>query len=127
MLFNSFEFIFLFFPIVTFLYFFLKKKNLNFSSKVFLIIASLFFYSYWNIKFLPLIIFSVIINYFFYLKIFYSKKKYVFFASTNNKKYARGEQNRTSSKYSKIHFVNISYCYTFGNHNSVHVLFITDK
>ena len=76
MLFNSFEFIFLFFPIVTFLYFFLKKKNLNFSSKVFLIIASLFFYSYWNIKFLPLIIFSVIINYFFYLKIFYSKKSF---------------------------------------------------
>ncbi len=78
MLFNSFEYIFLFFPFVIFFYFFLKKKNLYFESKIFLIISSLFFYSYWNINFLPLIILSVLINYYFYSRILISKKKYFF-------------------------------------------------
>lgn len=64
MLFNSFIFILVFFPIVFLLYFFLNKKGLIFFSKIFLIFSSLFFYSWWNIYYLPLILFSIIFNYF---------------------------------------------------------------
>tara|TARA_B110000444_G_scaffold251277_2_gene278888 strand:- start:1357 stop:2832 length:1476 start_codon:yes stop_codon:yes gene_type:complete len=64
MLFNSFIFILVFFPIVFSLYFFLNKKGLFFFSKIFLVFSSLFFYSWWNIYYLPLILFSIIFNYF---------------------------------------------------------------
>lgn len=63
MLFNSYEFIFIFLPIVVIIYFFLNKKALFITSKIWLIIASLFFYAWWNVKFLPLIIVSIIVNY----------------------------------------------------------------
>ncbi len=63
MLFNSYEFIFLFLPITYFIYFFLNKRHLTEASKAFLVFASLFFYSWWNIKYLPLILISMIFNY----------------------------------------------------------------
>lgn len=63
MLFNSYEYIFLFLPISIVLYFYLNKKQLIFAAKVWLAFASLFFYSYWNIAYLPLILFSIIFNY----------------------------------------------------------------
>ncbi|MFH0709447.1 MAG: MBOAT family protein, partial [Pseudomonadota bacterium] len=49
MLFNSYEFIFFFLPITFFVYFWLNKKRLTQASKAWLVFASLFFYSWWNI------------------------------------------------------------------------------
>lgn len=63
MLFNSFEFIFAFLPITFFVYFYLNKKRLSQASKLFLVCSSLFFYSWWNIVYLPLILSSMIFNY----------------------------------------------------------------
>lgn len=63
MLFNSFEFIFLFLPISILVYFFLLKKRLTIAAKSWLLFASLFFYSWWNIKYLPLIMGSILFNY----------------------------------------------------------------
>ena len=63
MLFNEINYILFFFPISVAIYFFIKKKNL-FYSKLFLIFCSLFFYSYWNYKYLPLIIFSIVGNFY---------------------------------------------------------------
>ncbi len=63
MLFNSYEFIFVFLPITFFIYFFLNRRRFIVLSKCWLVGASLFFYSWWNIIYLPLIIFSIIFNY----------------------------------------------------------------
>ena len=63
MLFNSYEFIFAFLPITFFVYFFLNKKRLTTASKGWLVFTSLFFYSYWNIVYLPLILISILFNY----------------------------------------------------------------
>ncbi len=63
MLFNSFEFIFLFLPVTFFVYFYLAHKKLTIAAKGFLAAASLFFYSYWNIIYLPLILGSIAVNY----------------------------------------------------------------
>ena len=69
MLFNSYEFIFLFLPITFFVYFFLNKKRLSEAAKGFLVLSSLFFYSWWNIAYLPLIVASMIFNYSFGLEL----------------------------------------------------------
>jgi len=61
--FNSYEFIFFFLPITFFIYFYLNKKRLTEASKAFLVFASLFFYSWWNIIYLPLILVSMLVNY----------------------------------------------------------------
>jgi len=63
MLFNSYEFIFLFLPITFFVYFFLNSKRLTEISKGFLVFSSLFFYSWWNIVYLPIILVSMLFNY----------------------------------------------------------------
>lgn len=63
MLFNSYTFIFLFFPIVLFVYFHLGESKRSEWANVWLVIASLFFYGYWEISFLPLLIGSILINY----------------------------------------------------------------
>jgi len=63
MLFNSYEFIFIFLPIIFFIYFFLLNKRLVGGAKAFLVFASLFFYSWWNISYLPLILTSMLFNY----------------------------------------------------------------
>ena len=63
MIFSSFEFIFLFLPITLFIYFYLNKINLITYASLFLACASLFFYSWWNIVYLPLILISVSANY----------------------------------------------------------------
>lgn len=64
MLFNSYEFIFLFLPITLVIYFLLNKYNKNMLSKAWLVIASLYFYSYFNKSYLILIIVSILVNYF---------------------------------------------------------------
>lgn len=63
MLFSSLEYIFLFLPIAFLFYHFLLRKRLISAAKCFLIFASLFFYSYWNIKYLPLLLTSILVNY----------------------------------------------------------------
>jgi alginate O-acetyltransferase complex protein AlgI len=62
-LFNSYEFIFVFMPVSFFIYFYLNHKRLTTASKVWLACASLFFYSWWNILYTPLIITSVMFNF----------------------------------------------------------------
>jgi len=62
-LFNSYIYIFAFLPVVFFTYFFLLKRGMLLASKVLLVFASLFFYSWWNIKYLPLILISMFVNY----------------------------------------------------------------
>ena len=85
MLFNSFEYIFIFLPTLLFIYYYLnfKLKLL----KITLVIFGLFFYSYWNINFLPILLTSILVNYFFASKIqtnISHKKKLLFVAITFN-------------------------------------------
>jgi len=63
LLFNSYEFIFAFLPITFFIYFYLNHKRLTEASKGFLVFTSLFFYSWWNISYLPIILVSMLFNY----------------------------------------------------------------
>jgi len=63
LLFNSYEFIFAFLPITFIIYFYLLNKRLIIGAKGFLVFASLFFYSWWNIVYLPLILGSMLFNY----------------------------------------------------------------
>ena len=62
MLFNSYVFIFAFLPLSFFLYFYLNTKS-TLWAKSFLVLASLFFYSWWNILYLPIILGSMFFNY----------------------------------------------------------------
>lgn len=65
MLFNSYIFIFAFFPIVLLGYFGLNHFQKYTAAKVFLIIASLYFYGYFNWWYLLIIVTSVVLNYCF--------------------------------------------------------------
>ena len=75
MLFNSFEFIFLFLPITFFIYFYLLNQNYQVGAKGFLVLSSLFFYSWWNISYLPIILLSMFFNYRIAKKLNYRKNK----------------------------------------------------
>ncbi len=63
MLFNSYVFIFAFLPVTFFVYFYLNSKKLTVAAKSFLVASSLFFYSWWNVAYLPIILFSMLFNY----------------------------------------------------------------
>ena len=63
MLFNSYIFFALFLPVVVICYFLLNSKKLTVASRVWLFLCSMFFYSWWNIKFLPLIMISILFNF----------------------------------------------------------------
>lgn len=63
MLFNSYEFIFAFWPVTFVVYFLLNRFTPSIFGKLFLAAASLFFYSWWSIKSLPLILASIAFNY----------------------------------------------------------------
>lgn len=64
MLFNSYEFIFLFLPITLIVYFTLNRFDKNRLAKGWLVLASFYFYSYFNKKYLILIVASIVVNYF---------------------------------------------------------------
>jgi len=64
MLFNSDIYIFLFLPVTVAVYFILNHFRFQGAAKFFLGAASLFFYSWWNWRYLPLIVMSVVFNYF---------------------------------------------------------------
>ncbi len=63
MLFNSIEYIYIFLPIVFAVYFFLNKFKLQNLSLIFLLFASLYFYSTYKIQYTYIIILSIIFNY----------------------------------------------------------------
>lgn len=44
-------------------YFYLNSKRLILGAKIWLVVGSLFFYSYWNVIYLPLILLSIFVNY----------------------------------------------------------------
>lgn len=50
-------------PVTFFVYFYLNYKRLVTASKAWLVVSSLFFYSWWNVVYLPLILVSILFNY----------------------------------------------------------------
>lgn len=62
MLFNTLEFIFIFLPIVAVLFFWFASKNHTLAAS-WLVIASLFFYGWWNPRFVLLLLVSIGFNY----------------------------------------------------------------
>lgn len=50
-------------PITFFVYFYLNRKRLTEASKGWLVVSSLFFYSWWNVVYLPLILVSMVFNF----------------------------------------------------------------
>ena len=62
MLFNSYEFIFLYLPIVVAGFYVLNLLNRS-AAVIWLAGASLFFYGFWNWRFVPLLVGSVVFNY----------------------------------------------------------------
>ncbi len=83
MLFDTYEFILIFLPITFFMYFYLNKKKMILAGKIFIVFASLFFYSWWNIIYLPILLLSVLFNYFISRKMLninnIKKKKFLLF------------------------------------------------
>lgn len=65
MLFNSYEFIFIFLPVTLLGYYLSAKFIKNQAAKLFLIFASVCFYSYWDINNLPVLLASICVNYLF--------------------------------------------------------------
>lgn len=63
MLFNSFVFIFLFLPLTFIAYFGLNRLKYYKLAKGGLVIASLYFYAFFNISYLPIILVSILVNY----------------------------------------------------------------
>lgn len=63
MLFNSYAFIFCFLPITLIGFFSLTRWRLTQVALAWLVVASLAFYSYWSIAYLPLLLISIVINY----------------------------------------------------------------
>lgn len=62
MLFNSFPFFLVFLPLALLGYFLLSKYSLRLSI-IFLLLASLAFYSYWDVAYLPLLLLSICCNF----------------------------------------------------------------
>ncbi len=63
MIFSSWQFILLFLPITFTVYFLLNQKQFFVAGKVWLVLASGFFYAYWDTAYLPLIVISILFNY----------------------------------------------------------------
>ena len=82
MLFHSSQYLIYFLPIVFFLYYF-KFNNFQFPKILILSLASIVFYSAWNIFFLPLILFIIFSNYFFYKLLIKKKNVLVYLISFN--------------------------------------------
>lgn len=62
MLFNSYQFIFLYLPIVFFGFFWIARSSYRMAA-LWLAVASIFFYGYWNPKFVSLLFASIVFNY----------------------------------------------------------------
>ena len=80
MLFNSYTFLLVFLPVSLSLYFFFFKKKIkleNIRLKI-LILLSLFFYSWWDYRYVILLLFSVFLNYLVSFLIINKNKKFLF-------------------------------------------------
>ena len=73
MLFNSYEFIFGFLPLVFLGFLLLARAGIPSLVQVWLVLCSLFFYGWWNYKYLVLILGSILCNYFIGLLISHSR------------------------------------------------------
>lgn len=62
MLFNSFEFLFVFLPATLLVYYLLRHWVAHHAALIALTIASLVFYSWWDIRYLPLLLGSIVLN-----------------------------------------------------------------
>lgn len=63
MLFNSYEFIFIFLPLTLAGYFLFAKYKLTKLATAWLVFASFSFYAYWDIRYLPLLAISILFNF----------------------------------------------------------------
>lgn len=63
MLFNSYEYLFFFLPLTLVGYIALNRHRLTTAATAWLVLASLFFYSWWNVKYLALIVASILWNF----------------------------------------------------------------
>ncbi len=63
MLFNSYNFILVFLPITLVGYFSLSKFHFTRFAQLWIVAASLLFYTYWSIPYLPLLLISIFVNY----------------------------------------------------------------
>ncbi|SUD81149.1 membrane bound O-acyl transferase, MBOAT [Pseudomonas aeruginosa] len=63
MIFSSAAFILAYLPIVFFVYFGLNKIRMISLGKVWLVLASVFFYGYWSVDYIPLMIGSILFNF----------------------------------------------------------------
>ena len=62
-LFNSYAFLFFFLPVVLVVFFALGRRSAQ-RAHVWLLLASLAFYGFWDVRFLPLLLLSIAGNYF---------------------------------------------------------------
>ncbi|MGI0406116.1 MBOAT family O-acyltransferase [Helicobacter himalayensis] len=63
MIFSSYVFIFVFLPFVWIGYHTLRYFSAHNASKIFLVLASLFFYAFWKVEYLPILLGSIVINF----------------------------------------------------------------
>lgn len=77
MLFNSFVFIFAFLPITFLLYFGLNRLRRYSLAKAVLVVASLYFYAFFNLSYLPIILSSIIVNYIVAWRMMADNKKWI--------------------------------------------------
>ena len=63
MLFNSYEFMFLFLPLTFAGFFFLGHRGQKRPATLWLVLASFFFYGYWDVRYVPLLFGSITFNY----------------------------------------------------------------
>lgn len=75
MLFNSYVFILDFLPITLILYYLSAKKFGSQCARIVLILASLFFYSWWDVRNLPILLGSILVNYVLAGRILHSEGK----------------------------------------------------
>jgi len=64
MVFNSFEYIFIFLPVAWGLYFVFNRYTGKAAGQLWLLACSLFFYAWWNVLYLPLLLGSILINFY---------------------------------------------------------------
>ena len=63
MLFNSYEFIFLYLPLTFAIYFIFSSRRLTRCATAWLVVASFLFYGYWDIRYVPLLMASICFNF----------------------------------------------------------------
>ncbi|MCL4183305.1 MAG: MBOAT family protein [Burkholderiaceae bacterium] len=63
MLFNSYEFVLIYLPLVTAVFFLLGRRQWHELAITWLVLASLFFYGWWNPRYLILIVVSMVLNF----------------------------------------------------------------